>query len=298
MPDSETIQGLERGLRVLEALAESSSASLHELHATTGFSKPSLLRILGTLVGSGYVVRRVADRRYRISAFSRVGKKPDRHDRVVEAAGPVLDRLCRRVFWPSDLLVPAGDHMERRETSQRQSPFFPHPGHRDRLGQRVGWLMTGVGRAYLSFCPEQERTRIVTRLQRSDDPADRLARHPDRLQRVLDETRERGYGTRDPAFAGGPLGQPLNDHLAAIAVPLRGRRHVHGSINLLWIKTAFTIDDFAARHLGDMQAAAREIVTMLDGPQRPKPARSPTHKSDGPPGAAVSASEEAQRRSG
>ena len=38
---------------------------------------------------------------------------------------------------------------------------------------------------------------------------------------------------------------------------------VYGSINILWIKTAFTIDEFAARHLADLQAAGREIVTAL-----------------------------------
>jgi hypothetical protein len=43
--------------------------------------------------------------------------KPRRYDRVAEAAAPVLDRLCRKASWPSDLMVPAGDHMEIRESS-------------------------------------------------------------------------------------------------------------------------------------------------------------------------------------
>jgi IclR family mhp operon transcriptional activator len=259
-----TIQGLERGLHVLEALTQTSSSSLQELHLATGISKPSLLRVLNTLNRAGYVSRRISDGRYRISAFSRFGKKADRHDRVVEAAGPVLDRLCRKVLWPSDLLVPAGDHMERRETSQLQSPFFPHPARRDRVGQCVGWLMTAVGRAYLAFCPEQERARILLRLQRSDHSDDRLANDPEGLDSILAQTRRRGYATRDPMFIGGPHGRPINDQLAAIAVPLQGRARVYGSINLLWIKTAFTVEDFAAQHLSDLQDAARELVQTIE----------------------------------
>jgi IclR family mhp operon transcriptional activator len=267
VPAGETIQGLRRGLQVLDALRESSSSSLQDLHVATGISKASLLRVLNTLSQAGYVVRRLADGRYRLSAFNRAGMKPDRHDRVVEAAGPVLDRLCRKVSWPSDLMVPAGDRMERRETSQLQSPFFPHPGRRDRVGQLVGWLLTGVGRVYLAFCPEQERVRIVRRLVRSDEPDDQLAKDPNRLAHILAQTRERGYGTRDPIFTGGPHGAPpINDQLAAIAVPLQGRRRVYGSINLLWIKTAFTVEDFAAQHLGDLRAAAHEIVLALEEP--------------------------------
>jgi IclR family mhp operon transcriptional activator len=269
----DTIQGLERGLKVLEALSKSPSSSLQDLYLATGISKPSLLRVLNTLNRTGYVVRRAADGRYRISSFSRVGRKPDRHDRVVEATGPILDRLCRKVLWPSDLAVPAGDHMERRETSQMQSPFFPHPGRRDRVGQNIGWLLTGMGRAYLAFCPERERTRILDRLEGSDKADDQLARQGDRMRQILDQTNQRGYGTRDPSFAGGQHGgPPINDQLAAIAVPLLGRRRVYGCINLLWIRTAFTVEDFAARHLAELRSAAREIVETVEAPN-PSPAR-------------------------
>jgi IclR family mhp operon transcriptional activator len=46
-------------------------------------------------------------------------------------------------------------------------------------------------------------------------------------------------------------------------VPLLDRTRVHGAINILWIKTAFTIEEFAARHLADLNAAAADIVTSL-----------------------------------
>jgi IclR family transcriptional regulator, mhp operon transcriptional activator len=81
---------------------------------------------------------------------------------------------------------------------------------------------------------------------------------------IIAITRERGFGTRDPGFSGGRYGElPIDDKLAAIAVPLLDRKRVHGSINLLWIRTAFSIDEFAARHLADLQAAAAEVVDAL-----------------------------------
>jgi IclR family transcriptional regulator, mhp operon transcriptional activator len=274
MPRSETIRGLERGLRVLQALQSSSISSLHQIHLVTRISKPSLLRILNTLEHAGFISRRLADGHYRISVFARMGRKRDRYDRVAEAAAPVLDRLCQNVRWPSDLMVPAGDHMERRETSQAYSPFFIHPTHRNRVGQRVGWLLTGVGRAYLAFCPDREREGLLKRLRKSDKPDDWLARDPKRLDQILEETRARGYGTRDPAFVGGHYGgPPVDDGLAAIAVPLQDRKRVHGSINILWIKTAFTVEGFAGRHLADLQAAAAEIAEALQRPMRSRSGR-------------------------
>jgi len=264
MQKAETIRGLERGLQVLQFLQSRSISSLHDIHLATRISKPSLLRILNTLEQAGVVSRRLADGHYRISAFTGIGRKRDRHDRVGEAAAPVLDRLCHKVLWASDLLVPAGNYMERRETSQSHSRFIVYPTDRNRVGQRVGWLLTGVGRAYLAFCPGDEREEIVQRLRKSEKPEDRLARDPKRLERILAETRQKGYGTRDPIFVGGTYGAPpRNDGLAAIAVPLLDGKRVHGSINILWIKTAFTIEEFVARHLADLNSAAAEIVESL-----------------------------------
>ena len=114
---TKTIRSIERGLQVLKALNATPISSLQDVYRLTRIPKPTLLRILHTLELSGVVSRRLADGRYRIStSLTRLGRKRDRYDRVAEAAAPVLDHLCQKVSWPSDLMVPAGDHMEVRET--------------------------------------------------------------------------------------------------------------------------------------------------------------------------------------
>jgi IclR family mhp operon transcriptional activator len=262
---------LERGLQVLQFLQHNPILSLHDIHVATKISKPSLLRILYTLAQSGLVSRRLGDGRYRVSAnLTRSAKRRARYDRIAEAAAPVLDRLCEQISWPSDLLVPAGDHMEIAETSQTRSPFLIKVSG---IGQPVNWLLSAVGRVYLAFCSDKEREELLQRLRKSDKLEDRLARDPRQLDRILAETRQRGYGTRAPAFGGGAYGHPpVDDGLAAIAVPLLDRTRVHGSINILWIKTAFSIEEFAARHLEDLRKATAEIVSSLrDHPRRQRP---------------------------
>jgi IclR family transcriptional regulator, mhp operon transcriptional activator len=267
MPGPKTIRALERGLQVLDALRASPISSLHDIHRATRIPKPTLLRILHTLDRAGLVSRRLADGHYRVSAFTDVVRKRDRHDRVAEAAGPVLVRLCDKVRWPSDLFVPAGDHMEKRESTRARSPFVLPLNRDDLVGRRVGWLMTAVGRAYLAWCPEKERETILQKLRKSDNPRDRLAHEPKRFDRVLAETRVRGYATRDRsftwAFYDGLNVVPRDDGLAAIALPLFDGKRAHGSICILWIRTAFTVKQFAAEHLTDLQDAAREIVSSL-----------------------------------
>ena len=154
---TKTIRSLERGLQVLKTLNATPISSLQEIHQQTRIPKPTLLRILLTLEQSSLISRRLADGRYRISwNLARLGRKRDRYDRVAEAAAPVLDRLCQKVSWPSDLMVPAGDHLEVRETSRTQSPFMIYY-NRDRVGMPVNWLLSAVGRAYLAYCTESER---------------------------------------------------------------------------------------------------------------------------------------------
>lgn len=256
------IKSLERGLRVLQALQMQPDSSLHELYVLTGISKPSLLRILHTFARSGIVTRRLGDGLYRIGAtLSHAPSRREHRDKLAEAAAPILERLCERVSWPSDLMVPAGDHMEICETTRARSPFLLQ---QERIGLPVNWLWSAVGTAYLAYCPAKERQRVIDLLRKSNRPEDRLAREPARLNAILDEVRTRGYGIRNSMHTGGYYGgPPHSDGLFSIAVPLRDGSRVLGAINMLWLKNAFSIEAFAARHLGELQNAAKEIASSV-----------------------------------
>src|SRR5260370_37742165 len=137
-------------------------------------------------------------------------------------------------------MVPAGEHMEIRETSRARSPILLQE---ERVGLQVNWLLTGVGRAYLAYCPARERQRIIDILRSSNKVEDRLARDATRLNAILAEVRARGYATRDPIHVGGWYGKPPHaDGLASIAIPLRDGVRVMGSINIVWLKNAFSIE--------------------------------------------------------
>src|SRR5258708_36283363 len=155
MAKTSTIRGLQRGLQVFKALHGAPALTLHEVHRTTGLSKPSLLRILATLEQAGMVYRRIDDGRYRASAkLTGILRKPHRFDYVAEVAAPVLDRLCHKIVWPSDLAVPAGDHLEIVATTRAPGPLvFDSAG----LGHWLNGLITGRGPAEVAFCPDEER---------------------------------------------------------------------------------------------------------------------------------------------
>ncbi len=257
MADDKTVRALTRGLAVLEVLNHERACALKHLHATTGIAKPTLLRLLRTLAAAGYVRRGMVDGLYRPTVnMRRLGGDMDADARLAEVAAPILDDLRGVLGWPSDLAVYHRLAMEIVESSRFRKPFdlpFGIMPARERgpLSYRVPMLLSGLGRAYLAFCPTAERREILAALAISAEPNDRLARDPKRVEAILDTTRGQRHGRRDPAY--------MNE-LNAIAVPIRGDGNVLGCINLLWPSAAHRLADMIDAHLPRLWSAADEIA--------------------------------------
>ena len=130
-----------------------------------------------------------------------------------------------------------------------------------------------MGRAYLAYCPEKEREQILALLRKSGKTEDGLAGDLKRLDRILAETRMKGYGIRDQSFVGGAYGRHSPDGLAGIAVPLLDGRRVHGVINIIWARAARKVDEMVRDHLVDLQSAASGIVESLRNQTEPRSGR-------------------------
>jgi IclR family transcriptional regulator, mhp operon transcriptional activator len=254
-----SIEALSRGLRVLDVLREVRAASLHDLHRATGIPKPTLIRILKTASEHGLVWRRMVDGAFLPSHTLHRRPAGDDDAWLAEIASPVLEELSGRLQWPSVLAVPRLDHMETLETNSRRTYFDALPPNPH--GFRVNVLGSASGRAYLAFCPPQERAAVLSRLRQKDVPAHRAAFDVPALERVLAATRERGYAVRAPDF-GGDYSRPraeVDDGRDSIAVPVRLDDRVAGTINLTWRRQVMSLTGMVQRHLRDLQAAARTV---------------------------------------
>ncbi len=280
------IRVLQRAAELLRALEKRPGSSLAELHADTAIPKPTLLRLLATLETERMVWRAMADGRYRARvSLDRPVLVDHKQLQLAERAAAHLTLLRRRVVWPSDLTVRQGHVMKLIETSRRESSLALH---RDAIGFRIDMLVSAVGRAYLAFCPEAERERILAHLRRHP------ARYPNAsvlegraIERVLAQTRERGYGVRDLRFGGlGWVSDEEDDRLAAIAVPVMSGTAVLACINIVWPRRFDTEAETARRYLALLQRTAVDIAAAAaDGPPvpvkrrrapRPAPGASPS----------------------
>jgi IclR family mhp operon transcriptional activator len=265
-PKLKTIRALERGLDVMRILQEQGPSTLHKIYQTSGLPRPTILRVLRTLEGAGWVRRGLGDGLYR-NSFKMVHMVDglDHTDRLAEIAAPHLDALCQKASWPSDLVVLNSKnlHMELKESSRASTPFLLN---RDAIGHRINLPLSAVGRVYLAFCEDDERNELIERLKKSKNRANRIVRNDAKFAELLAEIRRLGYATRDPSFGGGqlPLKSDHDDGLDAVAVPIMVKTEILGCITMVWIRKAAPIQEFVDEHLSDLQLAATDIANQYD----------------------------------
>jgi IclR family mhp operon transcriptional activator len=254
------VRALTRGLRLLELLDRDGPASLQALKRASGLSKPTTLRLLRTLEDAGWAWRAIGDGLWRPRLrLTPVRDAAIRNVAFAELAAPYLEALRARVIWPSDIAVRRGGWMELLETSRRVSGLALN---RDRLGHRIDLVRSAVGRAYLAFCGDDERERLLAKAAPGE-----AAR--DAVERTLRDVRRRGYATRDASYGGSDASiREFDDQLAAIAVPIRDGPRVIACINIVWPKRLAAERRIVSTCLPALVATAQALAGAVRDAQR------------------------------
>lgn len=262
MDSVKTIRAIERAFAVLRALqARPEGATLVALQHDTDLSGPTLLRILKTLITAQAVRRSTTDQRYRNTIQLReLANTMQPVERLADVAAATLDELCRRVEWPSDLIVHRGndDFMSVLESSLQQSRFYVR---RTRGRVKVNLLGSAAGVAFLAALPLARRQELVAAARRGRDIHNTHVAALGDLEQHVAEARRKGYSVRHFVYRGGSFNaQPRDDALQAIAVPLLAQGLVLGSLNINWNRAAMTERELVKRHLPALKQAARSIA--------------------------------------
>lgn len=251
--DTAPVRGVLRTLKVLRALNVHNGATVVELSRVTGISRGALYRLLETLREEGYVALDLSRRHYCLTMLVRcLAEGFADEDWVVHVARPVLKRLQRDVVWPTDLGTFMDNAMWIRETTRPQSPLTID---RAVVGLRFPMLLGATGRAYLAWCPDDEREQIIQNLTSAREPGYEIALDRARFDTLLDETRTQRYGCR---FGDAQI------ETGAIAVPILSGDRILGCVNVTFIRRGMTPAKAAHRCLAAMWDAANEIARGAD----------------------------------
>lgn len=248
------VRALQRGLDILRAVNASGGVRAGHLARSLDLPRPTVYRLLQTLEELGYIERGASNDLFRVTRkASSLGDGYDAAVLVASHVGPVLFDLGRRFVWPFDLSVYENAAMVIQETTHARSPLSIDRGM---IGRRLPVLRTSSGRAYIAFCPAEERQVILRHIGRLDEPEDRPFLYDMALERVLRDTRERGFGVRD--------GGEFNPKTASLAVAIMRGDAVIGCISVIWIRTAMKLAEAVAQFVAPMHAAADAIVRQIE----------------------------------
>jgi len=246
------ISSLERGLRVLEYLNTVRASTAHDIASELKLPRPTVYRILETLEQHGLLYRSASDSVFRLtSAVCELSKGFTDEEWIRTLGAPLVRRLGERVLWPTDLATYENGAMVIRESTHRFSPFSVDVGM---IGRRRHLLKSPLGRAYLAFCPEEERKDILELLRSSQDPEDALSRDEAFLEKMIASTVANGYSS---------CRELQHPKCASIAVPVMYQQNVLACINIVWVAATIDYDEVISRYLPELTTTKLELEAGL-----------------------------------
>ena len=245
-----TVTSLRRGLQVLRIINGTGGCQIKTLQTMIDLPKPTIIRMVATLVEAGYVWRNEAGL-YKVSAkVLALANRYSADEGLLMAARPVLARLRRETSWPSDLAAFDGDAMVILDTGDDPGTF----GLNRSRGSRLPVLTTSLGRAYLAFREPQMQEELLAYLLKVEEKRGEARLAPRRLRRILRETKSQGYSVADGEYL---------KNTRAIAVPVLVKGEPLATINLMTVIGAMEMAEVEARFVAPLKAAAREISETL-----------------------------------
>lgn len=246
-PSFAPVGAIQRGLQILRSLNQHNIATIADIHQDTGIPKPTIIRILETLIHDGYVIRDSMCAGYYLTS-----KTADIHQHeysiahLIEVARPVVVELTQRFHWPVGIGSLVGDVVVIQYSTAEISPW----SRSITVGKRANIRFTAMGRAVLAFCSEVDRDRLLL-LSR---PADSDWREEAKFLRLLQEARESGYTIRAEQF-GDPVG--------SVAVPIHSGGELLAVMNFRYYPKAVSTDAAKAALVQGLKDAARAIEQEL-----------------------------------
>jgi IclR family mhp operon transcriptional activator len=247
-----SVRSLKRGLALLVAMNRRRLPSVVELAHDTQLPRPTVYRLLETLSRAGFVTRSSPHDRYCLTSQVRgLSDGFAEDDWITDIAAPLMTQLTRQLVWPVALMTFEAGRMLVRETTHEASTLSIDHGM---VGRSLPMLRTAAGRCYLALCPPKERRAILDMLSCSKAPEDRGARERQRSTKLLDAIRAKGYAIQD---------REINPKTTGIAVPIRLGMRVLGSLSLIWISSALTIEQAEIEFLPLLTSTASRIADAV-----------------------------------
>jgi IclR family mhp operon transcriptional activator len=251
MASYEPVTSVMRSLELLAILNRQRVSTIEHMHRLTSLPKPTIVRLLETMMAAGYVVRDTRGKGYQVT--SQVGELScgfHGAPQVVEAGRPWAQELTRMFSWPAAIAVLDRNAMLVCYTTSGDSPIAPYHGL---LHRHLGLITKALGLAYLAFCPAEERKLIYRLLATSPHPDEDQMGAPEAIDCIIKVTRQQQFAERQRAI------KPEASSSVAVPIYEHDSDRVLGTIGLTYYASAVKRADILERYVPNLKNAAAGI---------------------------------------
>ena len=226
-PSYPPVESVRRAFEILRTLNGLRIGTVGMLHRETRLPKPTVVRMLDTLIADGYVVRDNMCGGYRVTHKVReLDSGYDGIAQIIEASRPCAIDLTRRIKWPVGIGIFDGDAIAIHFWTGSISPWV-HAN--TMLGHRPNLITSAMGRVYMAFCEDEQRDRLIAGFRA--DPTLRFGEDEEvQYRALLSRIRRNGFGTRAPNT------EPRRN--TTIAMPIRYKGEVLASVTVSFFISA------------------------------------------------------------
>jgi IclR family mhp operon transcriptional activator len=154
-------------------------------------------------------------------------------------------------MWPTDLATHENGEMVIHESTHPVSPYSIETGI---VGSRHPILMGSLGRAYLAFCPDEERVEILRHFLPRCAGDQEFLNSPAQIEWIISRTRKDGFGSRNREF---------NSKTSSVAMPIHFGGRVVACMDVSWISSAMPFSKAVAQFFPALQAACQKVEDRL-----------------------------------
>jgi IclR family mhp operon transcriptional activator len=257
MPSYSIVQSIHRALQLLRELNQHASSSVDMLHRTAGLPKPTVVRILETLVAEGYVEHDARPGWYCVtSEVHALSCGFHSEPAVVEAGRSLALAITQRVKW--SVAIATLDHTDM-VIRYSTIPFSPVAVYHTSINMRLPLATRAFGLAYLAFCSETERSLLLKLIASKELLAYQFEAND--IRTVLRCIQADGFAERHGAPDAGADSERKSS--STIAVPIIAGDRVHATLGITYFTSAISRALAVAEYVPLLQQTAREIASRL-----------------------------------
>lgn len=246
------VQSVVRAFALFAEVNRLGTATIAELHRRTRIPKPTIVRLLNTLIAENYVIK---DRRlggYQVTGNAEV-LSSGFHGAplVIQIARSRVNQLTQSLKWPTAVCMLDNDGVVVRYSTIPDSPMSPF---HSTIGMKLSLGTRAMGRAYLAFCPPDELEYLIEAMRTSTDPENKFASRQ-AMDDMIAATRLRGWAVRDRGIEPEAIG--------TVAVPIMRFDRVVATMGVSFFHSAMAHDEHL-RIFAAVSQAAGEIGRELE----------------------------------